>query len=181
MDFTLDHGTALLARMPATLDALLRGLPEEWTHQTEGPGTWSAFDVVGHLIHTDRTDWLPRARVILQYGESQPFPPFDREGHKHECAGKSLDQLLDEFARIRAEQLDALRAMNLQPQDLERTGKHPSFGSVRLGQLLATWPTHDLNHLHQVARILAAPCRPAIGPWHRFLGVMQCNGHGAAS
>ncbi len=179
MDFSLDDAMALLDRTPAALNALLRGLPDAWVRRNEGPGTWSAFDVVGHLIHADRTNWLPRARVILDRGEPASFPPFDREGHRSACTGRSLDELLDEFIRVRAEQLEALRAMRLTDQDLARTAHHPAFGEVTLRQLLSTWAAHDLNHLHQMTRVLAHPCRAAVGPWSRFLGVMQCAGHGA--
>lgn len=179
VEHNLEHTIALLARTPAALDALLRGLPEAWTHRNEGGSTWSAFDVVGHLIHADRTDWMPRAKVILQFGEGQPFPPFDRWGHARECEGKSLGQLLDGFARAREESMEELRALHLRPEDLERRGRHPAFGSVTLSELLATWAAHDLNHLHQISRIMAHQYRETVGPWSTYLGVMQCGGHSA--
>ncbi len=178
-DHSLADAIALLARTPATLDALLRGLPEAWTHRNEGAGTWSAFDVVGHLIHGDRTDWIPRARIILESGEARPFERFDRFAQARESQGKSLGQLLDEFARLRAENLAALRAWKLRPEDLERRGRHPVLGVVTLSQLLATWAAHDLTHLHQISRIMAHQYREAVGPWTVFLGVMQCAGHSA--
>lgn len=168
---------ALLARTPAALNALLRDLPEAWTHSNEGENTWSAFDIVGHLIHGERTDWMPRARMILQAGESKTFEPFDRWGQERESAGKTLAQLLDEFARLRAANLDDLRAMNLRPDDLERRGRHPALGVVTLSQLLATWAAHDLTHLHQLSRVMAHQYREAVGPWSVFLGVMKCAGH----
>jgi hypothetical protein len=174
-----DQTIALLSNTPAAFDALLRGLPDAWTLRNEGGNSWSVFDVVGHLIHADRTDWLPRARVILQFGDSQPFPPFDRLGQQKESQGKSLAHLLDEFARVRSESLDQLRALNLQPQDFDRRGRHPALGTVMLSQLLATWAAHDLNHLHQISRIMAHQYREAVGPWSAYLGVMQCDGHGA--
>jgi len=177
MEHNLEHTIALLTRTPAALDALLRDLPEEWTHRNEGENTWSAFDVVGHLIHADRTDWMPRARTILEFGETQPFGPFDRFGHVHECAGKTLGQLLDEFARIRRENLDDLRALHLTREDLARRGLHPALGAVTLGELLATWAAHDLNHLHQISRVMAHQYREAVGPWSRYLGVMSCGRH----
>ena len=173
----LDHTIALLSRTPATLDALLRGLPEAWTLGNEGANTWSAFDVVGHLIHGERTDWMPRARIILQSGEDRPFDRFDRFAQARESQGKSLGQLLDEFARLRAENLKELRALKLRPEDLERRGRHPVLGTVTLSQLLATWAAHDLTHLHQISRAMAHQYREAVGPWTRFLGVMQCAGH----
>jgi hypothetical protein len=179
MQHNLDHTIALLSRTPAALDGLLRGLPDEWTRRNEGGDTWTVFDVVGHLIYADRADWLPRARVILQYGNSQPFPPFDRLGHVRESEGKSLPELLDEFAGLRSESLDTLRALHLTPAQLEMRGCHPAFGDVTLSQLLATWAAHDLNHLHQISRILAHQYRQPVGPWSAYLGVMQCDGHSA--
>lgn len=170
---------ALIARTPAALDALLRDLPEAWTHANEGEGTWSPFDVVGHLIHGERTDWMPRTRHLLQFGETRPFEPFDRLAQMTASRGKSLGELLDEFARLRAESLAELRALNLQPSDLERRGLHAALGTVTLSHLLATWAAHDLSHLHQLARVMAHQYREAVGPWTIYLGVMQCAGHSA--
>jgi hypothetical protein len=177
MKLNLPDTTALLARTPAALDALLRGLPVAWTQRSEGEGTWSAFDVVGHLIHGERTDWIPRAKRILEFGETREFDAFDREGHKGE--GKSMGPLLDEFGRLRSENLAELERLGLLPEDLERRGNHPALGVVTLSQLLATWATHDLTHLHQISRILAHQYRDAVGPWSRYLGVLQCEGHSA--
>jgi hypothetical protein len=175
----LDDTIALLSRTPAALDALLRGLPDVWIRGNEGENTWTPFDVVGHLIHGERTDWIPRARRILEDGETRPFDPFDRLGHLHESEGKSLGDLLDEFARLRSEGLDQLRAMNLQAGDLDRRGRHPGLGVVTLSELLATWAAHDLTHLHQLSRVMASQYRELVGPWTAYLGVMQCNGHSA--
>jgi hypothetical protein len=179
MEFSIDQTIALLARTPATLDALLRDLPEAWTHANEGPSTWSAFDVVGHLIHGEQTDWLVRTRLILAHGDSRAFDKFDREAQFKESAGKLLPQLLDEFARLRAENLAELRALNLQPEQLALRGRHPALGTVTLSELLASWPVHDLTHLHQISRILAHQYRDAVGPWVKFMGVLQCSGHSA--
>ena len=179
MEQNLENTTSLLAHTPGALDGLLRGLPERWTHQNEGEGTWTAFDVVGHLIHGERTDWIPRANRILEFGESRPFEPFNRWAQARESQGKSMDQLLDEFACLRAENLDALRALNLRPQDLALRGRHPALGVVTLSQLLATWAAHDLTHLHQISRLMAHQYREAVGPWTAFLGVLQCAGHSA--
>jgi DinB family protein len=179
MEHDLEHTISLLTRTPATLNALLRDLPETWTLRNEGENTWSAFDVVGHLVHGERTDWMPRARLILETGESKPFERFDRFAQQRESQGKSLAQLLDEFARLRAENLRALQALNLRPEDLARRGRHPMLGVVTLSQLLATWAAHDLTHLHQLSRIMAHQYREAVGPWTAFLGVMQCAGHSA--
>ena len=173
----LKHTISLLTRTPAALDALLRGLPDTWTFRDEGANTWSAFDVLGHLIHGERTDWMPRARMILQFGETRAFESFDRLGHVQESQGKSLDQLLDEFARLRSENLRQLRALNLRQEDLARRGRHPALGVVTLSQLLATWAAHDLTHLHQISRIMAHQYRETVGPWSAYLGVLQCAGH----
>jgi hypothetical protein len=177
MEENLEQTTALLARTPATLNALLRDLPESWTHSNEGEATWSPFDIVGHLIHGEHTDWMPRAKTILKFGETKAFEPFDREAFKRESQDKSLSQLLDEFARLRSDNLDELRALNLQPKDLDRRGQHPALGVVTLSQLLATWAAHDLTHLHQIARVMAHQYRDSVGPWNKFLGVLQCTGH----
>lgn len=179
MDHDLQQTILLLARTPAALDALLRDLPATWTSRDEGDGTWSVFDVVGHLIHGERTDWMPRARMVLQFGDARAFEPFDRWAQVRESAGKSLAQLLDEFARLRSQNLDELRALKLRPEDLERQGRHPALGSVTLSQLLATWAAHDLTHLHQISRIMAHQYRGAVGPWSAYLGVLQCGGHSA--
>jgi hypothetical protein len=177
--FNLADAIAVLARTPASLDALLRGLPDVWVRSNEGKDTWSPFDIVGHLIVGERTDWMPRARIILENGEARSFDPFDRFAQVKESQGKSLEQLLDEFARLRSENVAALRAMNLQPDDLSRRGKHPALGVVTLSELLATWAAHDLNHLHQLSRVMAHQYRAAVGPWSKFLGVMHCAGHSA--
>jgi hypothetical protein len=177
VEHNLDNTISLLARTPAALNALLRDLPEFWTLQKEGDKTWSAFDVVGHLIHGEKTDWMPRTKMILQYGETQTFAPFDRVAQETESRGKSLAQLLDELARLRSANLEELRALNLQPKDLNRRGLHPALGVVTLSQLLATWAAHDLTHLHQIVRVTAYQYREAVGPWSVYLGVMKCNGH----
>ncbi|HKS71869.1 MAG TPA: DinB family protein [Terriglobales bacterium] len=174
---SLQDTIALLTRTPPSLNALLRDLPGSWTTRNEGPNTWSAFDVIGHLIHGERTDWIPRAKMILAFGDSRPFETFDRFAQQRESQGKSLDQLLDEFARLRSQNLEELRTLSLKPEDLSRRGRHPQLGAVTLSQLLATWAAHDLTHLHQISRILAYQYRESVGPWTEFLGVMKCAGH----
>src|SRR5215469_4625947 len=181
MTHQLQDTIALLERTPATLDALLRDMPETLTHSNEGEKTWSPFEVVGHLIHGERADWVPRVKMILEFGDTKAFVPFDRGGHEREIQGKSLGQLLDEFARVLSENLAELRKLNLQPADLDRRGRHPSLGSVTMSQLLATWAGHDLTHLHQISRIMAHQYAEAVGPWNQYLGVMQCAGHSSAS
>lgn len=179
MGFDLQQTIALLSRTPSALNALLRDLPQTWTLCNEGGKTWSPFDIVGHLIHGERTDWMPRARMILQHGESRAFDPFDRLAQERESQGKSLGELLEEFERLRSENLDTLRAMNLQPQDFDRRGRHPSLGVVTLSQLLATWAVHDMTHFHQLSRVMAYQYREVVGPWSAYLGVLHCEGHGA--
>jgi len=175
-EFKLDETIAVLTRTPATLDALLRGLPASWVRSNEGKHTWSAFDIVGHLIVGERTDWMARVRVILESGEARPFDPFDRFAQLKETQNKSLEQLLDDFALLRRENL-ALQALNLQSADFSRKGRHPALGVVTLSQLLATWAVHDLTHVHQLSRVMAHQYRDAVGPWSAYLGVLQCGGH----
>jgi hypothetical protein len=179
MQHNLPDTIALLTRTPAALNVLLRDLPDMWTSQNEGEDTWTAFDIVGHLIHGERTDWMPRAKMILKFGDSQAFQPFDRWGQARETQRKSLPQLLDEFARLRSENLDELHALNLRQEDLDRRGRHPALGLVTLSELLSTWAVHDLTHLHQISRVMAHQYRAAVGPWTKYLGVLQCAGHSA--
>ncbi len=183
-EFNLAEATAVLSRTPATLDGLLRGLPDVWVRckegrSADGKDTWSAFDIVGHLIVGERTDWMPRVRVLLEKGEARAFDPFDRFAQMDESRGKSLEQLLNDFARLRRESLAALQALNLQPEDLTRRGRHPALGVVTLSELLATWVVHDLTHVHQLSRVMAHQYRDAVGPWSAYLGVLQCAGHSA--
>ncbi|HVM94459.1 MAG TPA: DinB family protein [Terriglobales bacterium] len=168
---------SLLSRTPATLNTLLRDLPDAWTMRNEGEKTWNAYDIVGHLVSGERHDWMPRVKTILQFGDTRAFEPFDRWAQERESAGKSLGQLLDEFEGARAENLRELASLNLQPADLERRGNHPSLGSVTLSELLATWVVHDLTHVHQLSRIMAHQYREKVGPWNVYLGVLKCEGH----
>jgi hypothetical protein len=179
MPSDLQDTLALLARTPAALHALLRDLPAFWTSCNEGEGTWTVFDVVGHLVDADRVNWMPRLKHLREFGETRAFAPFDRGSHLREGQGKTLPQLLDQFCDLRACNLAELRALNLQPSDLDRRGLHPSLGSVTLAELLSAWAAHDLTHLHQISRIMADQLREAVGPWQKFLGVLQCTGHSA--
>lgn len=167
---TIDDARVTLARTPAVVRAMLDGLPEPWVREPE-PGGWSAFDVVGHLIAGEETDWIPRARVIIDHGESRAFEPFDREGMFAASRGKSLAELLDRFEELRARNLAELAT--IAPADLERRGLHPDLGPVTLSQLLATWVTHDHAHIAQIARILARHYGDAVGPWKAYLGVLK--------
>ncbi|MGZ4732509.1 MAG: DinB family protein [Terriglobales bacterium] len=178
-EFSLADSIAILTRTPASLDALLRGLPNVWVRGNEGKDTWSAFDIVGHLIVGERTDWMPRVRMLLENGEARPFDPFDRFAQLRESKDRSLEHLLDDFARLRRENLAALQALNLRDEDLARRGRHPALGAVTLSELLATWAVHDLTHVHQMSRVMAHQYRDAVGPWSAYLGVLQCAGHSA--
>jgi hypothetical protein len=177
MEHNLDQTFALLARTPAVLNALLRDLPGAWTEGNEGDDTWNAAQVVGHLIHCERVDFLSRTKIILDSGESRAFHPLDRFAHLKESADTPLPQLLDEFAYLRAANLKELRDLSLGPDQLALRGLHPSLGTVTLAQLLASWAAHDLTHLHQISRILAHQYHDAVGPWAGYMGVMKCAGH----
>ena len=178
-ELSLPDAVAVLTRTPPTINAMLRGMPDKWVRCNEGKNTWSAFDIVGHLIVGERTDWMPRVRIILQNGEERPFDPFDRFAQSKESQDKSLEQLLDDFGWLRSENLKALQALNLHEQDFMRRGRHPALGAVTLSELLATWAVHDLTHVHQLSRVMAHQYRDAVGPWSAYLGVLQCAGHSA--
>jgi hypothetical protein len=172
MDFDLDRSIDVLRRSPATLEALLDGLDEPWARGTEGPDTFSAFDVVGHLIDGEETDWIPRARIILARGPDLRFEPYDRFRHRARNGGRSLPSLLAEFARLRGGNLELLRSWTLTARELDLPGEHPTLGRVTLRQLLAAWVVHDLGHLAQVARVMAKQYRDEVGPWVPFLPVL---------
>jgi DinB family protein len=172
MHFDIELSTQVLARTPATLHALLDGLPDPWTRGVEGPDTFSPFDVVGHLIDGEETDWIPRARIILARGANPRFEPYDRFRHRARNTGRSLRSLLEEFARLRHANLDLLRSWQLTSAELDLPGIHPTLGGVTLRQHLSTWVVHDLGHLAQVARVMAKQLRGEVGPWEPFLPVL---------
>jgi hypothetical protein len=169
----MEEGVAILARTPTTLDALLRGLPDGWIAAHEGGTTWSPFDVIGHLIHGERTDWIPRARIILEHGEGKRFEKFDRLAQFAQSQGRTLASLLDEFAALRRGNLQALESMHLTGTDLDRRGHHPELGVVTLRQLLATWVAHDLDHIVQISRVLARQYSDEVGPWRAYLRIIS--------
>jgi uncharacterized damage-inducible protein DinB len=173
MNFSLDDALPVLRATPGTLRAWLADLPESWTHRNEGPETWSPFDIVGHLIHGVRTDWIPRLDHLLAYGDTRPFVPFDRFAQFRDSQGKSLQQLLDTFAELRRENIRRLESLRLGARELQRPGLHPELGPVTLGQLLATWVVHDLNHLAQIARVMGRQYTEAVGPWVEYLPLLQ--------
>ncbi len=172
MRFTLEDALPVLSRTPAVVSSLLTGLPESWTRGTEGPDTWSPFDVVGHLIHGERTDWIPRTEILLTHGESRTFTPFDRFAQFEASRGKTLHELLDTFAELRAANLVRLQSLGLTPDDLERRGRHPELGPCTLRELLATWVTHDLSHIAQIARVMGRQYTDEVGPWRVYLPML---------
>jgi uncharacterized damage-inducible protein DinB len=172
VNFALTDAIPILRRTPAVLRALLWDVPDPWAHGTEGPETWSPFDIVGHLIHGERTDWIPRLELLLAYGEERPFTPFDRFAQFEASRGKSLHQLLDTFAELRAANLLRLESHSLTPKDFSRRGRHPELGPVSLGELLATWVVHDLSHVGQIARVMGRQYTEAVGPWREYLPML---------
>jgi hypothetical protein len=173
MEFQLDHAKEILRRTPATLSSLLRGLPEEWVRSNEGAESWSPFEVVGHLIHAEESDWIPRARIILEYGETRAFDPFDRFAMFEKSRGKRLGDLLDRFELLRAENLKELEGMNLNQEMLAKQGMHLELGLVTLSQLLSTWVVHDLGHIGQIVRVMAKQYKEAVGAWQAYLPVLS--------
>jgi hypothetical protein len=173
MEFSLSGSLAVLEKTPNVLRALLSDLPPSWTEGNEGPETWSPYVVVGHLVHCERADWIPRVRITLEQGANRRFAPLDRLAQFRESEGKSLTQLLDEFVTLRAESMATLKQWNLTDEQLTLEGEHPAFGAVTLQQLLATWVAHDLSHLTQITRVMAKQYRDAVGPWRQYLSVMD--------
>lgn len=173
MNFDLSESTAILERTPGTVRAMLAGLSPTWTNATEGPDTWSPYDILGHLIHGERTDWIPRAQMILAEGPDRKFTPFDRFAQFHESQGKSLHDMLDEFARLRAKNVLTLTGWELTETQLSLEGEHPELGPVTLRELLSTWVAHDLAHVAQIARVMAKQHREAVGPWRAYLPILD--------
>ena len=175
MQFEPTHAIDILRRTPATLNSLLRDLSEPWLVHNEGPETWSPYDIVGHLIHGEETDWIPRAKIILEHGEARAFEPFDRVAMFEKSKGKPIARLLDTFAQLRAENLRELQAMNLTADLLGKRGRHPELGIVTLSQLLSTWVVHDLGHIRQVVRVMSKQYRDAVGPWKAYLSILDAG------
>jgi len=173
MEFRFDDALPVLQRTPGVLRSLLLDLPAAWTDASEGPNTWTPFDVVGHLIHADRTNWVPRIEHLLRHGDSAPFPAFDREAMFAASQGHALAELLDTFADVRAGSLSRLNELRLADSDLARPGRHPEFGAVLLRQLLATWVAHDLGHISQIVRVMARQYTDAVGPWRAYLSLLR--------
>jgi hypothetical protein len=172
LDFNLDKSILILERTPAVLQQLLGGLPDDWTRNNEGGESWSPYDVMGHLVHGEKTDWIARTKMILS-GEHKTFPVFNRTAMFEESKGKSLADLLVEFQSVRAENLKTLRSLNLTEKDFDKTGIHPKFGEVTLRQLLSTWTIHDLTHLAQISRVMAKQYKQAIGPWLEYMRLVR--------
>ena len=172
MDFRFDDALPVLRRTPSVVRDLLADLPGPWIEATEGPGTWSPFDVVGHLIHGERTDWVPRIEHMLRHGDSVPFPVFDREAMFAASRGLSMAELLDTFGRLRADNLNRLADLGLTDTDLSRRGRHPELGAVTMGQHLATWVAHDLSHVGQIVRVMGRQYSETVGPWRAYLPML---------
>jgi len=172
-EFEIDRAVEVLQQTPAVIDAMLRGKSAEWLNARIAPDTFSPIDVLGHLIFGELTDWIPRARIILEHGESRAFDPFDRFGFDALIEGKPVDALLDEFARLRRETLSALAALNLDRAKMELTGTHPGLGRVTLANLLAAWVVHDLGHIAQITRIMANEYKAAVGPWTAYMSILS--------
>jgi len=173
MEFRFEAALPVLRRTPSIVRGLLEDLPASWTDAVEGPNSWSPFDVVGHLIHGERADWMPRVEHLLRHGDAVPFPPFDREAMFKASRGQSLGDLLDTFARTRTESLERLEGLRLSDADLSRRGRHPEFGVVTLGQHLSTWVAHDLGHIGQIVRVMARQYTDAVGPWKAYLSILN--------
>jgi len=173
MEFQLKHAVEILKQTPKTLRSLIGGLSDNWILTNEGPDTWSPFDVVGHLIHGEVTDWIPRVKIILEHGEERAFTPFDRFAFFQKSKGKTLDELLVIFSSLRKENLRVLQELKLEPQHFELKGTHPEFGPVTLEQLIATWVVHDLDHIEQIVRTMAAQYRNNAGPWKAYLSILM--------
>ncbi|MEM7735307.1 MAG: DinB family protein [Deinococcota bacterium] len=169
----LAEALEILSRTPDTLTSLVQGLSPKWLNGTEGPETWSPYDVVGHMVNAETTNWMVRLNIILDHGESKPFTPFDRFAHKQTSQGKSVEMLLQEFARLRQQNMDTLRSYNLTEADFETLGQHPEFGQVKLGELLATWVVHDLSHIRQIVRVMAKQYTVEVGPWQAYLPIFK--------
>ena len=173
MNFTIEKSIEILERTPEVLEAMLKDISAEWTENNEGGETWNVLDVLGHLVHGEKTDWIPRTEIILSYMPDKTFKPFDRFAQFEESKGKTLPQLLDEFKRLRQKNVDVLRSQNLTGKNLEEKGVHPAFGEVTVAQLLATWTVHDLDHIAQISRVMAKQYKEEVGPWVEYLGILN--------
>lgn len=172
MNYSLDLASQVLRQTPLTLEALLSNLSEEWTYQSEGPGAWSPYEVVGHMTFIEESDWIDRTRIILDHGLSRVFEPVDREAGFERFKGLSLLQLLERFSEGRSANLQSLSAL-VSPENLGTRGVHPDFGEVSLEQLLATWVVHDLNHIGQIVKTMAKQYKEAVGPWREYLPIID--------
>lgn len=173
MKFSLEKSIEILERTPFVMDSLLRDHSDEWTKNNEGPGTWSPFDIVGHLIHGEKTDWIQRMEIILSDQLDKTFEPFDMHAHFRESEGKSLQELLDEFKSLRRQNIQNLKSKKLTNSDLDKEGIHPEFGKVTLKEMLSTWVVHDLNHIVQISRVIAKQYQREVGPWKKYLGILK--------
>ncbi|MFC1556047.1 DinB family protein [candidate division KSB1 bacterium] len=172
MEFNFEHCIDILSRTPDVIGELLSDIPGEWADSNEGEGTWSPYENVAHFIHGEHEDWLPRLKIILEHGDKNPFTPFDPQAFPSFCEGKTLSELLDEFEKLRLENIEELRKLNLKEEDFQKTGAHPEFGPVSIQQLIATWAVHDLSHIAQIARVMAKQFTEETGPWAAYLPIL---------
>ena len=163
----------ILSRTPQVLSHLLEGLPDIWLKSNEGPNTWSPYEVVGHLIHGEKTDWIPRVQIILSKSENKNFEPFDRFAQSQENQNRPLELLLEEFKQLRESNLGTLKSLNINKNQLNKKGIHPEFGEVTLKQLLSTWVVHDMGHISQIVRVMAKQYADEVGPWVNYLGILS--------
>lgn len=173
MQYNLNDAVNILERTPILLRTMLEGLPEEWLNNNEGEDTWSPYDVVGHLVHGEKTDWIGRMSIILSDAEDKTFEPFDRFAQFEDSKGKTITMLLDEFAALREQNLNTLQEKGITEEDFVRTGIHPAFGEVKLSQLLSTWVVHDLSHMAQISRVMAKQYKEEVGPWQEYLSILK--------
>jgi len=173
MNFNIEQATEILSRTPAILNSLMRGISDDWTHKNEGGDSWSPFDVLGHMVHGEESDWIARTKIILDHGTVRPFDPFDRTAMFEKFKGRSTDELLDMFDSLRKKNIEELQSLNITPDKLALQGTHPALGEVTLGQLLATWTVHDLSHIAQITRVMCRQYTAAVGPWAEFLPILK--------
>ncbi len=173
MQYNIKDAVSILGRTPKLLRTMLEGLPEEWLNNNEGEDTWSPYDVVGHLVHGERTDWIGRMNIILSDAEDKTFKPFDRFAQFEDSKGKTITMLLNEVAELREQNLNTLQEKGIREEDFARTGIHPAFGEVKLSQLLSTWVVHDLSHIAQISRVMAKQYKEAVGPWQEYLSILK--------
>ena len=173
MEYDIQKSIQVLERTPKVIKEMLTGIDDVWINSNEGGESWSPFDIVGHLIHGEKTDWIARIKIVLEQGEKNTFDPFDRFAQFEESKGKTIDQLMDEFEQLRIQNLAAFKAFNIRPDQYDLKAMHPSLGEVTLNNLLATWVAHDLGHIAQIARVMAKQYKDEVGPWYEYIPILH--------